>query len=726
MTTELSPLGQRVAAAMAVLPGTTVRGLARTAGLSSHSELSRLLNGKRQDLELDTLRKLAPVLGVTLGHLTGDADLDRPGETGADEPQSGVRLIPLDKLMASPLNPRKTFDQAGLEELADDMGEQGLLQNLTARPHADSVGFFEVYIGGRRLRAANILVERGTWPDDHPIKVEVRPATDKEVLALATAENVVREDMHPLEEGQAFLAMIEAGWTKEELGRMFRGKTPRWVELRMQMARDLVGEARHLFQTGRINAEMARELARLPRASQDTHARAITAGDPGYENAAQLHKRIKDGLPMIGSAIFDPALYTGELIPGENGTASDLCADLDQFKRLQRAAIAEKKAAMEKTYAWVEVRHGNWATFDLAANGMADAHAHSDSASCLKGALILVGEAQEVSTIRDVVSLTELKLARLKRETEEREQKARDKAALKAGNAPASAPSQLGGFARGDVQMAPTPPSRPVDAVDLITSTQIMHAASTRTQALQAQIWGNLTDANSGDSHIPMVLSVIGMLASDPALLMRSGSAGHHRAVHPTIVQEIDAGLRALSVDRRLVLPAKAEAEDGRAVSGPETAAALYAVLVKGDPRAVTRLFNALVLARLYGASTTGLGNTPLGQAVAEDMELRDAGDMWVPDQAYLSLLSLAQLRRLAVTLGMAEAGPHHTLTAPVKPADLMAWDANKLRTAIADFGANGVRTIPAVLRHLPAAQMIDAIRAEADAADAVLNGGKS
>ncbi|MBK3798676.1 ParB/RepB/Spo0J family partition protein [Azospirillum brasilense] len=271
-----------------------------------------------------------------------------------------VELVHIKALFPSPLNPRKTFPLPELEELADSIADSGLLQPLTARPYtvAEIPNAREVYIGGRRLRALEMLFEQGRWPTDkmpgHLVPVTLRPADDLEVLQIAVAENVNRQDMHPLEEGEAFAELRRRGRTTDEIAKAY-GKTKRWVEQRIQVATGLDRKSRDLFAAGTINMEAARELVRVPEAIRKAHVEAIAKGDSRYRTAADIRARVADGLPEASKALFDLSRYDGEYEMGGIYTPTRRFVDVDQFTRLQHEAIEEKRKELEAEWAFVEV-----------------------------------------------------------------------------------------------------------------------------------------------------------------------------------------------------------------------------------------------------------------------------------------------------------------------------------------------------------------------------------
>jgi ParB family chromosome partitioning protein len=127
------------------------------------------------------------------------------------EGEEGLRELPLELVKPNPQQPRRSFDEAALAELADSIRARGLLQPIVARPLPG--GEYELLAGERRLRAAR-LAELETIP------AMVRSAGDSERLDLALAENMARVDLNPVEEARACAMLVDdLGLTKEEVGR---------------------------------------------------------------------------------------------------------------------------------------------------------------------------------------------------------------------------------------------------------------------------------------------------------------------------------------------------------------------------------------------------------------------------------------------------------------------------------------------------------------------------
>jgi ParB family transcriptional regulator, chromosome partitioning protein len=129
----------------------------------------------------------------------------------SDKIEDGLRDIPPELIQPNARQPRRTFDQARLAELAESIRTRGVLQPIVVRPLAG--GSFELIAGERRLRAAQ-MVELKTIP------ALVRDTDDWERLDLALAENMARVDLNPIEEARACAMLVDdLGLTKQEVGR---------------------------------------------------------------------------------------------------------------------------------------------------------------------------------------------------------------------------------------------------------------------------------------------------------------------------------------------------------------------------------------------------------------------------------------------------------------------------------------------------------------------------
>src|SRR5262245_49682368 len=119
-----------------------------------------------------------------------------------------IQSIALNRLAPSPANVRKTGAATGIEELAASIKAHGLLQNLQVRS-VNCNGKFEVVAGGRRLAALKLLVKQKQIAKNLEIPCNVLDEQDAAEISLA--ENIIRVQMHPADQFEAFHALAETG-----------------------------------------------------------------------------------------------------------------------------------------------------------------------------------------------------------------------------------------------------------------------------------------------------------------------------------------------------------------------------------------------------------------------------------------------------------------------------------------------------------------------------------
>lgn len=186
----------------------------------------------------------------------------------AADPDDGETLrIPLDLLHPSPHQPRKRMGEEGLEELAQSIRAQGVIEPIVVRPRL--AGGYEIIAGERRWRAAQ-RAEVATLP------AVVRNADDREAVALALIENIQREDLNPLEESEALRQLLDGySLTHEQLAATV-GKSRAAVTNLLRL-RNLDPAVRTLLAEGALEMGHARALLALAAADQVGVARQVAA-----------------------------------------------------------------------------------------------------------------------------------------------------------------------------------------------------------------------------------------------------------------------------------------------------------------------------------------------------------------------------------------------------------------------------------------------------------------
>lgn len=134
--------------------------------------------------------------------------------------------LPTDKVTPDPEQPRKSFDDESLLDLAQSIEENGLLQPIVVQP-ADDNGNYRIIMGERRWRAHE-------YAGIDIIPAIVRPVADTTVLALQIIENNQREDITPLEEARALQQLVEISGNKKEVAQVL-GRSPSWLSKRLSL-----------------------------------------------------------------------------------------------------------------------------------------------------------------------------------------------------------------------------------------------------------------------------------------------------------------------------------------------------------------------------------------------------------------------------------------------------------------------------------------------------------
>jgi ParB family chromosome partitioning protein len=175
--------------------------------------------------------------------------------TGAvEEAAAELRELPLELIAPNPHQPRRSFEEEALVQLADSLKDRGVLQPVLVRPLPG--GSYELIAGERRWRAAQ-LAGLDTVP------AIVRPHDDAASLELALIENMAREDLNPIEEARACAALVEElGLTREDVGRRV-GRSRVAVSNLLRLL-DLPDDALALLESGGLSEGHGRALLMAP------------------------------------------------------------------------------------------------------------------------------------------------------------------------------------------------------------------------------------------------------------------------------------------------------------------------------------------------------------------------------------------------------------------------------------------------------------------------------
>ena len=185
------------------------------------------------------------------------------------EPREASLDVPIDEIQPNPLQPRRVFQPNRLEELAQSIRSNGIIQPLVVR-YVD--GHYQLVAGERRWRAAK-LAEVPTVP------VVVREIPDNRLLEITLIENIQREDLNPMETANAFARMsAELNLNAETIG-MRTGKD-RTTVINLMRLLQLPKDIQQLISDGKLTAGHGRCLLSLPNADlqREVSERAIANG----------------------------------------------------------------------------------------------------------------------------------------------------------------------------------------------------------------------------------------------------------------------------------------------------------------------------------------------------------------------------------------------------------------------------------------------------------------
>lgn len=199
-------------------------------------------------------------LGRGLDALLGDyAPKPEPASSESDQQaaeRGDRKTVPLAFIHPNPRNPRTSFAQEDLDDLAVSIQAHGLVQPIVVRPMPDRPNAYEIIAGERRWRAAQ---KAGL----HDVPVTLLEVSDKEALELAIVENVQRADLNPVEEALGYQALIEEfDYTQADLGATI-GKSRVHVTNTLRLLK-LPDEVIDYVRSGQLSAGHARALVNAP------------------------------------------------------------------------------------------------------------------------------------------------------------------------------------------------------------------------------------------------------------------------------------------------------------------------------------------------------------------------------------------------------------------------------------------------------------------------------
>ncbi|MDQ5987895.1 MAG: Nucleoid occlusion protein [Syntrophus sp. SKADARSKE-3] len=184
-----------------------------------------------------------------------------------------MKTINHDQIYPNPDQPRKHFDQAKLEELAQSITMNGLLEPIIIVKREDKC---MIIAGERRWRACGIAGIK-------KVPVRILEADDRTVAELSLLENLQREDLSIVEEARAYQGLIDMGMTQEEIAAKMGIKQPWRIQERLNILK-LTPVFQDYTMKGILSPSQAQELSRLPKELQGTVFDKIASGQAGTYN----------------------------------------------------------------------------------------------------------------------------------------------------------------------------------------------------------------------------------------------------------------------------------------------------------------------------------------------------------------------------------------------------------------------------------------------------------
>ena len=263
-------------------------------------------------------------LGRGLGALLGDAALQSQ--------EGGSLSLPISQVEPGLKQPRKRFEDAALQDLADSIRTHGIIQPLTVRRL--SSGYYQIIAGERRWRAAKLagLTE---------VPAVIIEADDRKTMELALIENLQREDLNPIEEANGYKSLMEDyGLTQEEAAQRVGKSRPAVANALRLLA--LPDPVCLLVEEGQLSAGHARAILAVPSGeAQMKLAKKVVADGLSVRQTEVLAKRLAQGGQAASAARSD------ELAIYDRAAEKDLGARLGRKVHIVRG---RRKGKIELEY----------------------------------------------------------------------------------------------------------------------------------------------------------------------------------------------------------------------------------------------------------------------------------------------------------------------------------------------------------------------------------------
>ena len=207
--------------------------------------------------------------------------------------------LPIDVIQRGRYQPRTNFNIDALQELADSIKAQGVVQPIVVRPLSATPGQYELVAGERRWRAAQLA-------ELHEIPALVRDISDQEAMAVALIENIQRQELNPIEEAKALVRLVEEfGLTHQEAADAV-GRSRVSVSNLLRLL-TLATDVRHMVEDGQLEMGHARAILGLESTKQLQAAQEVAKKGLSVRETEQLVRKLnKPESEKVEKASLDP------------------------------------------------------------------------------------------------------------------------------------------------------------------------------------------------------------------------------------------------------------------------------------------------------------------------------------------------------------------------------------------------------------------------------------
>ena len=253
-------------------------------------------------------------LGRGLSALMADvAPESNPQDNNQARP-SADRQIPIENVSPNPDQPRRSFVQGKLDDLANSIREKGIIQPLIVRPDPKKNGHYQIVAGERRWRAAQMA-------QLHQIPAIIREFDDTEVLEIAIIENIQRADLNPVEEAAGYRQLIERfGHTQEKLSQAL-GKSRSHIANQMRLL-TLPLDVQTMLEDGTLSPGHARAL--ITADDPSALARLVVSRGLSVRETEKLSKSVAKGESKPAKAPRKVALKDADTVALEGDLSANL------------------------------------------------------------------------------------------------------------------------------------------------------------------------------------------------------------------------------------------------------------------------------------------------------------------------------------------------------------------------------------------------------------------